>query len=43
MLVKLPDEIDPETGERFTIKRYRSLEDGRRERLAACGGHAGAR
>ena len=24
VLVKLPDEIDPETGERFTIKRYRS-------------------
>lgn len=24
MLVRLRDEIDPETGERFTLKRYRS-------------------
>ena len=24
MLVRLRDEIDPETGERFTVKRYRS-------------------
>ena len=42
VLVRMRDEVDPETSERFTVKRYRSEENGGREWLATRPDHAGA-
>ena len=42
VLVRMRDKVDPETGERFTVKRYRSEKTEDEKRVAARPDHAGA-